>query len=352
MGPLFDKLIEHLKAEDNIALATIIGKEGSTPRGVGAKMIVRHDGTINGTIGGGKVEASIIETAKAILTTGGATICEFDLRSSGTIDRMDLICGGQLSILIERIDSTPENIDLYQKAWHKHVRGEKGCMVTGLGPVNSQLQHTNHFLVEELKDKLNKDILGQAPVEVFWERSKKMRAPNVLNIAGKRFLVEPFSPQGTVYLFGAGHVSQKVADLAAMVDFHTVVLDDRPEFANKLRFPTASQVHVINRFEGSLRQLERLGPDSYVVIVTRGHRHDKTVLAQALKSKAAYIGMIGSRIKVQATYQALIDEGFSEMDFMRVNSPIGISIGAQTPAEIAVSIVAELIAKRAERLAL
>ena len=150
---------------------------------------------------------------------------------------------------------------------------------------------------------------------------------------------------GTVYLFGAGHVSLQTAILAKRVGFETVVLDDRMEFANRCRFSDADDVRVLASFEQAFEGLE-IHADSYLVILTRGHLHDKTVLQQALKTPAGYIGMIGSRKKRDAVYRALEKEGFSSADFEKVHCPIGLSIGAQSPEEIAVSIVAEMIHAR------
>lgn len=153
---------------------------------------------------------------------------------------------------------------------------------------------------------------------------------------------------GTIYLFGAGHISQQVCPLAGLVDFRTVVIDDRADFANRGRFPDADDVKVIPSFEDSFADLD-IGDDSYVVIVTRGHLHDKTCLEQALKTDARYIGMIGSRHKRDRIYRDLKIQGFSEKDFQRVHSPIGTDIKAETPEEIGISIIGELIRARAER---
>jgi len=131
-----------------------------------------------------------------------------------------------------------------------------------------------------------------------------------------------------------------------MVDFKTVVLDDREEFARKERFPAVDGIIVLASFEQAFTNLD-IDKDSYIVIVTRGHAHDKTVLAQALNTGAGYIGMIGSKSKRNAIYKALKEEGFTDKDIARVFSPIGLEILAETPEEIAVSITAELIKVRA-----
>jgi xanthine dehydrogenase accessory factor len=158
-------------------------------------------------------------------------------------------------------------------------------------------------------------------------------------------LVEPLMAASFLYVFGAGHVSKQIVPLANLVGFHVVVIDDREEFADPGFFPAAKEIRYLP-FEGAV---ERLAIDeaSFVVIVTRGHIHDKTVLAQTLKTGARYIGMIGSTRKRDIIYQKLLEEGFTQQDLDRVHSPIGLDIGAETPEEIAVSIVAELIKTRA-----
>jgi xanthine dehydrogenase accessory factor len=175
----------------------------------------------------------------------------------------------------------------------------------------------------------------------------KERYPVLLPVEGRNYLVEPSFVLGTVYLFGAGHVSQQVVPLARLVDFRTVVMDDRSEFANRERFPIADEVQALSSFDNCMRDLD-MDEDSYVVIVTRGHLHDKTVLEQALKTNARYIGMIGSRTKRDRIFRELEAQGFTAKDIARVHAPIGTKIGAETPEEIGISIVGELILARSE----
>jgi len=176
----------------------------------------------------------------------------------------------------------------------------------------------------------------------------KAKQSLAVKVEERRYFVEPTVLPGTLYLFGAGHVSRSVAEMASLVDFRTVVLDDRAEFANAERFPGAELLQVVPSFNRSFEGLD-IDRDGFVVILTRGHLHDKTVLEQALKTDAGYIGMIGSRRKRDLIYQELLMKGFSQSELERVHAPIGLAIGAETPEEIAVSIVAELIQVRAGR---
>ena len=163
-------------------------------------------------------------------------------------------------------------------------------------------------------------------------------------------LLEPISSEPTVYIFGGGHVSQQVVPLAKGVSFKVAVIDDREMFANRERFPEADEV-VVSEFEKSFDHLP-INDSSYIVIVTRGHLYDGVVLEQAVQTSARYIGMIGSKKKIHTLYQNLIKKGMSRETLNRVHAPIGIDINSETPEEIAVSIVAELIKVRGEPLSL
>jgi len=159
-------------------------------------------------------------------------------------------------------------------------------------------------------------------------------------------LLEPVFSEPTVYLFGGGHVSEQVVPLAKRVHFKVVVIDDREMFANRERFPEADEV-IVSEFEKCFDRLN-IDDSSYVVIVTRGHLYDGFVLEQAVKSDARYIGMIGSKKKIKTLYQNLMQKGMTKETLDRVHAPIGIDINSETPEEIAVSIVAELIKVRGE----
>jgi xanthine dehydrogenase accessory factor len=163
-------------------------------------------------------------------------------------------------------------------------------------------------------------------------------------------LLEPIFSEPSVFIFGAGHVSQQLAPLTKKVSFKVVVIDDREMFANRGRFPDADEV-IVSEFEKCFDQLN-IDESSYIVIVTRGHLYDGFVLEQAIKTNARYIGMIGSKKKIQTLYQNLMKKGISKETLDRVYAPIGIDINSETPEEIAVSIVGELIKVRGEPLPL
>jgi xanthine dehydrogenase accessory factor len=270
----------------------------------------------------------------------GAVILSFDLTSE-IADAMDMICGGKLEILIDSILPDESNILFFSSLLQMLNQRQKGLMVTEMTESGSAALRVKRSLVCQ-----DGGIAGDTDFKTQIDSiPEKVLVPILTQSGDRRFFIEPLLTGGTLYLFGAGHVSLQTAILAKRVGFKIVVLDDRAEFANFTRFSEADEVRVLASFEKAFEGLE-INTDSYLVILTHGHTHDKTVLCQALKKQAGYTGMIGSRKKRDAIYRALEKEGFSAGDFEKVHCPIGLAIGAQTPEEIAVSIVAELIQAR------
>jgi xanthine dehydrogenase accessory factor len=250
---LFEEIVKMRRAGQRGALATIVHTNGSIPSYESSRMLVREDGSLVGTVGGGCVEADVWAAAKEVMQKESPRKMVFNLNNEASYDN-GLICGGT--------------------------------------------------------------------VEIF---------------------VEPILPQPIVYLFGGGHVSMAMAKAANSAGFAIGVVDDREAFANLQRFPMAQEV-----FTSYEHAFEKIQPNAstYLVIVTRGHKEDMRVLAWAARTEARYIGMIGSKRKVISVYKALEKEGYRPEEFERVYAPMGLEIGALSPEEIAISIVAELIAVR------
>lgn len=348
MSKLLERMHQFLEEGEDVALATVIDNAGSTPRSGGSQMVVRSDDRISGTIGGGLVEAEVMNLAREVLKTGISQVRTVNLTGATVAATDRMICGGRMEILLECIKATPKNRVEFLGLLTALEDNPKSCLVIDLGGSGGRNGVMKRCLVQE-----GKVVWGEFPYPVSLLQSLTLRTageklPGVLKIETRRFFVEPILSPATVFLFGAGHVSQQVALVAALVNFRTVVVDDRPEFANQERFPRADEISVPASFEQAFEDLA-INRDSYLVIVTRGHVHDKTVLARALRSNAGYVGMIGSRKKRNKIYEALLEEGFTLQDLDRVHCPIGLNIGGETPEEIAVSIVAELIQERARR---
>jgi xanthine dehydrogenase accessory factor len=324
MEDVYTKAIELLGREEFSVLATIIRLTGSGPRGAGTKFLILEDGSYAGTIGGGLLEARVLEAAKKVFGARAPRRLSLNLMGKDVAET-DMICGGDVEVFLV----TVVNVDRWEKGVVPRV-----------------------FLLPDVKPVGNLPGIKAAAEELaknmpFW---LKQREPQLVvsrdDLGGSvELFVEPILSDPVLYIFGGGHVSAQIIPLASRVGFKVEVIDDRPEFADARKFPDASRVHLFP-FEGVLDKIP-VDESSYLVIVTRGHIHDKSVLEQCLKTKARYIGMIGSRRKKAMIYEKLLEEGFTKADLDRVHAPIGLEIGAETPEEIAVSIVAELIQVRA-----
>ncbi|MEW5954764.1 MAG: XdhC family aldehyde oxidoreductase maturation factor [Bacillota bacterium] len=344
MKKMYQEMLQLLNRGESFVQATILTQSGSVPRTAGAKMIILADKSIKGTIGGGQVEALVQKLGAHVFETKETVTREYNL--IGQAGQMDMICGGKLEVLVEYMDASNQQLlGIYQDIRAAIEKRKKVVLVTPIA--NGKNGNARSFLVKE-DGSVGGTFSGLAELKEMFISQARSRYSGVITIAGNRFLVEPVSTYGTVYIFGAGHISQKLALLTPRVDFRTIILDDRKEFASRDRFPAADEVIVLENFEQAFNNLD-IDQDSYLVIVTRGHAHDKTVLARALRTKACYIGMIGSLSKRDTIYRALREEGYSEDSIKKVYSPIGLKIAAETPEEIAVSIMAELIKVRAEQ---
>ncbi|MDJ0781843.1 MAG: XdhC family protein [Desulfosarcinaceae bacterium] len=342
--PITDAVCRLLDTETDFVIATIVSREGSAPRTAGAKMLISASASV-GTIGGGRLEARMTKLARDLLVSGAPALrVPFDLTQEDTT-AMDMICGGRGVVLLDRIDATAENRALFGRWRTLQDDPQGGWLVTHLAGTGTDVARVTRGIITADERICQGPPLAEGEWRDITAAARRARRLTILQREDGEVLIEAAHRPITVTFFGAGHVAQPSLHLAAMTGFRTVILDDRTAFANRERFPEADEVRVVTDFQRAFADLTVDSAD-YLVIFTRGHHHDRTVLAQALRTEAAYIGMIGSRRKRDATFAALAAEGFTQRDFERVHAPIGVSIGAETPAEIAVSIVAELIQKR------
>jgi len=251
---VFEALAQALDRGEDAALVTIVSAQGSTPQRVGAKMLVFPDGRIVGTIGGGCYENDAFWKAKEALQSRKPQLVKYEL-TDDFAQESGLICGGNMQVYIEPLESTPH-----------------------------------------------------------------------------------------LYVIGAGHVGFHLAKLAQTIGFKIHVLDDREKFASRERFPDADEVTVDSIPDWLHKAV--IPSNAYVVIVTRGHTHDLDALRSLAARDLRYLGLIGSKAKVKRIYDALLLEGMPPEYLQTVHAPVGLDIGAISPEEIAVSILAELIAVR------
>ncbi|MDL2217573.1 XdhC family protein [Christensenellaceae bacterium OttesenSCG-928-M15] len=335
MKTLFNTLYNTLQSGENAVLCSVIASSGSAPRGAGAKMIVYENGKTFGTIGGGAVEHVSTQLAVNVHKTGKSAEESFRLRKNDVAD-LGMICGGDVTVYFQYFSAADEAARDMLKGMVELLCGDEdawlilaleGQAVAGMGVYDEKhgIRYTDAIALEELKPLLK----GAA----------------VLTDGDIRYYVEPLVQSLTVYIFGGGHVSQELVPVIAHVGFRSVVFEDREEFAHKELFPGVAHC-VIGDFEDFQKEVS-IRQQDYIVIMTRGHQADYDVLVQALRTQAAYIGLIGSRHKMALTRKRLMDEGFVEADMKRIHNPIGVEILAETPAEIAISIAGEMIQARA-----
>jgi xanthine dehydrogenase accessory factor len=326
--------------KEQAALATIIRTAGSTPRNVGAQMLVFPDGRTVGTIGGGCGEAEVKRAALMSLDSGKHCIHRVSLDSTVAADE-GMVCGGNMDVFIETIrDLAP-----FQRIADYWQKKETIVSLTIVGSNKEEIIGQRFFFDLEGKGNWPGPLL---PAQV--EEQARRGLSRLVDLhwpegGGEvKVFVHPLLPVANLLILGAGYVGQALARLAGELDFKITVVDDRAEFANRHSLPTADEI-ICDSFSRALSRYP-LTANTYVVIVTRGHRSDGECLKLVIDSPAAYVGMIGSRRKVKALFENLAEQGVSRELLKTVHSPIGLDIGAETPAEIAVSILAEIIQVR------
>lgn len=342
MREIYKEIVRLLTEGKAAILATVIQQVGSAPRKSGAQMLIREDGSFLGTVGGGRLEADVLKEAKGTGTHGEAKVLAFHLTGQ-EVAETEMLCGGNVEVYLELL--SPELKEIYAELLEIKKRGGEAALATLIAtePL-PEAAGTKGVVFPDGKMMGPLALAGDvvtAAQEVITE--KKVR---LLPYRGGSLYLEPIFSEPSLYIFGAGHISRHLTPLAHMVGFRVIVSDDREEFANREHFPRADEIWV-EEFE---RVGKKIAPDeeSYMVIVTRGHLHDYTVLKQIMRKGARYIGMIGSRRKRDLIYKQLMQEGFAQAELDRIHAPVGLDINAETPEEIAVSIVAQLIKVRGE----
>lgn len=317
----WQKIKAELLAEKDVVLALIVEKKGSAPRGVGAHMLILQDGTTVDTIGGGILEHLAVEKAKVNLVQKKSSIEDFSLNNK-TAAQIGMVCGGQIKVLLQYLNK--KDLPQIETAINLLENGQK--FIVKIAWKNQMEEFDFTVLAKEDGELKHKSSLE-------------------INADGGMYL-EKFKQNPTVYLFGGGYVAQEVAKLLPDLEFDYAIIEERGEFANKKYFPKARDI-IITQYEDFSSKV-KIAKTDFAVAITSGHEKDTIVLEQLLKIKPAYIGAIGSRHKKAYVEKYLQQHGFDEAQIKSIVMPIGIDIKAETPAEIAISIVAQLIQKRAQ----
>lgn len=343
MKILFDEIIKMMEQGRDLVLVSVIAGSGSTPRGAGARMIVRSDGTSMGTIGGGAVEYKAGQMAMEVLKDKSSFSKGFRLAKGQAAD-LGMICGGDVVIYFQYINAERHDFyELCQVACDTCNQEEDSWLITDITDETAWAMglysRSRGLMGMENREFSGVDVSEMAPL--------CQRKPVQVTVGGKRYYSEPLVSAGRVYIFGGGHVAQKLVPVLTNVGFRCVVMDDRPEFASPALFPEAVDT-IIGDFDRATDYID-LKEQDYAVIMTRGHQCDYVLQYQVLKTKVSYIGVMGSRKKARTQAEMLREDGFNEADIARIHTPIGMEIAAETPEEIAISVAGELIWERSRR---
>ncbi len=360
---IYLKAYEQLKASRKIVIARTIRRMGSAPRAVGSMCIITQEGELIGTIGGGLMEHKVLKKARQLFSKQTSCIYRFQLTQED-VAKDGMICGGDVDIYLEPVFPENKSTMMVFKILNDHLIQNKDVTlitliadhISALDTQTRVLMLDDNTVIGEISGFNKKEIILDELNNSFkLNKPDKLSKPDKIEGSTQRLMylkntsstifVEKMAIDPCVVIFGAGHISTFLAPLAKLVGFRVVIIDDRSEFANAEKFPDADEIHAIS-FDQAFKQI-KITKKSFVVIVTRGHLFDKTVLEFALNTDAAYIGMIGSKRKKAAIYGALMEQGVIQEELDSVHAPIGLEINAETPEEIAVSIIAQLIRKRA-----
>ncbi len=313
---MYQKIVELIDAGTPCAALLVLSAQGSTPQGAGTRAIVEQSGRLWGTVGGGAMEAKAQQMAVEACQSQRPCIFSFAMTNADAADE-GAVCGGRMRVLID--PTVARHRECYDEAARALKNRARGCLVAKI------------YAEPEMH------------VEVEWHPEPSMPASTTNALA--EVFVEPVLPPPLLVVVGGGHVGRTVAVEAARVGFDVTLIDDRPEFAAAALFPPG--IHVLCGPVAEQIAACPLDADSFVVLATRGHLHDSKALAVCIHRPLAYLGMIGSRRKVALVRKNFLETGLAtEEEFDRVFAPIGLEIGAVTVPEIAVSIVAQLIAVR------
>lgn len=331
MRAFFREISHALTAGQDVELVSILEAKGSTPRGAGAMMAVFPDGHTTGTVGGGNVEFASARMAGDLLDRRENAVHRFRF-VPGDGASLGMVCGGDVTVHFQFLPAgDAHTLDVCEEIRAASGRNADTWLVRQIDP-------DGHVTAMGLADRSGTNLLPEGTV----------LPAGLLENGGRTvesWCASPVVRGGMLYIFGGGHVSQALVPAAAAVGFRPVVYDDRPEFASKQLFPQAERV-LCGSFDAIGDHIS-ITADDYVVVMTRGHQADYEVLTQVLRSGARYLGCIGSRRKLTLCRERLENAGFTDAEYARLHAPIGLAIGAETPAEIAVSVTAELIAVRA-----
>ena len=342
MSELFEHLDKLKQAEPRVAVATLVNTRGPTPRKEGAKMVVGEGGRVLGSVTiGGCVDAQVIEQSADVLGDNAPRLLELDLGDEEAWE-IGLTCGGTIEVFLEPVtlDKPGDPALAFYEAARAHAeRGGRAAVITRLDGA----AHGAKLLLKD--DGTRQGTLGEAFLDDRFaaEAQAALAAgkSRTLFLEGVRAFVEVFAPPSILALVGASHVAMPLVDMAKILGFRTIVIDGRPRFATRERFPDVDDLRI-----GIPSELVREVPliaTTALVLVAHDYKYDVPVLRHALSTPVGYIGLLGSSRRGAAILNLLREDGVAEDALPRVRVPIGLDLGAQSAPEIALSIMAEIL---------
>ena len=347
MKEVIQGAVDTLRDGRPCVLATVVRTKGSTPQKAGAMLLVKDDGSGLGTLGGGCVEGDIWFAAKEMLRDGSGPEFKDYYLNEDIAARDGLVCGGTMYFYLEPLRSLEDFLPLGDEILEAYDGGEPVSLATVVNSPGHPERLGAKLLLRAdgmVSGTLGAETLDEPALEVARRIAEIGNTESISTEDGTEIFVEGFTTPPTLVMVGGGHVGKATADLAYQLGYRVYIVDDRPEFSNEARFPYAEDTIVIpyDRWSDQIS----INVNSFVVVATRGHRYDDMALESALRTRARYIGLLGSRRKTLMIYRRLMEQGISKERIGEVYAPIGLNIGALTPEEIAVSIMSEVIMVR------
>ena len=340
------RLLDRVERGERIALAAILEAKGSAPQRAGAAALFVARKLVDGTVGGGALEAAAQKAASRALRTGDPVLFDRSLGGQDLSEDKE-VCGGEVKVLV---DPRPDrHRSVFAALARSLAKGRRGVLATMI--VTAPGGRT--IVKRDWIEALSRSSLDREIVAAFADGTPRLAKVRVSRGGGPAtedlLFIEPVFPPSRLVIAGAGHIGRAVARLGSFLEFEVTVIDDRRAFANRANLPEADTI-VCGDIGAALRAMP-MARDTYIVVVTRGHRHDTEALKACVRSGAGYIGMIGSRSKVALMREEFVRRRWATaVAFDRVHAPVGLPIRAQTVPEIAVSIAAELVLARRENM--
>jgi len=350
MKNIYLKLLEHQSDISSMVLATVTRTHGSTPQKPGSSALFGRKGLIFGTVGGGVVEGRVQKLALEAIVSKKSGHFRFNL-ANDISNKEEAICGGQISLLIDaNLQNYLSVFEQLGQSINSRVPGVLLTMVTGLS--EDDVLINRYWMTKSVKPPIPEEFLEKIePVvsEIILRGDPSDYREMILSIPDEEpsslFFLEPVFPQEHLVIAGAGHIGRTLAHLADLLDFEVTVIDDRPEYANSDNIPEADHI-IVNDIGDSMKELKK-NNDTYVVIVTRGHKDDADALRPCIGSDLAYTGMIGSVNKITSMRVNFIENGWATAkQWDTVHTPVGLDLKSRTVEEIAISIAAQLVLVR------